>query len=65
MAHWCDVTKRRADIQNTFKWLEFRRLNPFGEKKDWLQTNMEKFGGNDALDYFAKDIPKDNEFLKR
>ncbi len=26
---------------------------------------MEKFGGKDALDYFAKDIPKGNEFLKR
>ena len=64
-AHWCDVAKRRAGIQNTFKWLESGRLDPFGEKKNWLQTDVERFGGKDALDYFAKDIPKDNEFLKR
>jgi hypothetical protein len=33
LAHWCDVAKRRACIQNTFKWLESGRLDPFGEKK--------------------------------
>jgi hypothetical protein len=33
LAHWCDVAKRRACIQNTFKWLESGRLVPFGEKK--------------------------------
>ena len=33
LAHWCDVAKRRTGIQNTFKWLEFERLDPFGEKK--------------------------------
>ena len=26
---------------------------------------MVRFGGNDALDYFAKDILKGNKFLKR
>jgi hypothetical protein len=26
---------------------------------------VDRFGGKDALDYFAKDIPKGNEFLKR
>ena len=65
MVHWCDVAKRRADIQNTFKWLESGHLNLFGKKKNWLQTDVERFGENDALDYFAKDIPKGNDFLKR
>ena len=64
LANLCDVAKRRACIQNTFKWLKSERLDPFGEKS-WLQTDVERFGGNYALDYFAKDIPKDNEFLKR
>ena len=65
LAHSCEVAKRRAGIQNTFKWLEAVRIDPKGEKKNWLQTDVEKFGGKDALDYFAKDIPKSNEFLKR
>ena len=60
LAHWCDVAKCRACIQNTFKWLESGRLDPFGEKKNWLQTDMKRFGGKDALDYFAKDTPKGN-----
>ena len=34
-------------------------------KKNWLQTDVERFGGNDALDYLAKNILKGNEFLKR
>ena len=65
MDHWCDVVKRRTCIHNTFKWLESRRFDHFGEKKNWLQTYVEKFGGNDALDHFAKDILKGNAFLKR
>ena len=65
LAYWCDVAKRQADIQKIFKWLESGCLDPFGEKKNWLQTDVKIFGGNDVLDYFAKDISKDNEFLKR
>ena len=34
LAHWYDVVKYRADIQNTFKWLESRRLHLFGEKNN-------------------------------
>ena len=34
-------------------------------KKNLLQTDVERFGRNDALDYFAKNNPKENEFLKR
>ena len=56
--HWCDVVKRRTCIHNTFKWLESRRFDHFGEKKNWLQTYVEKFGGNDALDHFVKYPPK-------
>ena len=41
------------------------RLDLFGEKKNWLQTYVKRFGVNNALDFFAKDIPKDNEFLKQ
>ena len=65
MGNWCDVTKRRASIYNTFKWLKSGHLDPFGEKKNWLQTDMKRFGRNNALDFFAKDIPKNNKFWKR
>ena len=52
------------NVEQAFKWLESGRLDPFGKNKYWLQADVEIFGGNGALDYFAKDIPKDNEFLK-
>ena len=45
--------------------MESGRLDPFGEKKNWLQTDVEKFGRINVLDFFAKDIPKVNEVLKR
>ena len=35
------------------------------KQKNWLQTNVKKNGRKNILDYFAKDIPKDIEFLKR
>ena len=65
LAHWCDAAKRQACINNLFNWLEFGRLHPFGETKNWLQTNIKRFVENDALDYFTKDIPKGYEFLKQ
>ena len=34
-------------------------------KKKSVTDRCGRFSGNDALDYFAKDIPKGNEFLKR
>ena len=50
LAHWCDVAKRLADIQNTFMWLESGRFDSFGEKKNWLQKNMEIFGTKKRTD---------------
>ena len=65
LQHWCEVAKLRAGIQNAFKWLEAGRNDPLGENKNWLQVDVEKFGGKDALDYFARDIPKGPDFQKQ
>lgn len=63
-AHWCEVAKFQAGIQNVLRLLDVGYKIPLDKNKHFLQSDVEKFGSKEALHYFARNIPKGIRFLK-